>query len=298
MRESSRTSFIEIDHEEGVRVPDGYAQDCERAINAALKAEGLGEYCYARLMVTDNEHIRGINREYRNTDRATDVLSFPSTDASPARTLKDRLHALRAERDETGACFLGDIFLSLERAAEQASEYGHSVRRENVYLTVHALCHLMGYDHMKDDDRKNMRIMEEKIMSELGIARITDEELIQAATDVMHKAYAPYSDYRVGAALLARDGRVFTGCNVENAAFGAGICAERTALFKAVSEGAREFTVIAIAAEKSMPWPCGVCRQALNEFAPELRVIASCNGQKDEMTLSQLLPHGFGPKDL
>ena len=92
---------------------------------------------------------------------------------------------------------------------------------------------------------------------------------------------------------------MFTGCNIENSSFGLTNCAERTALFKAVSEGAREFTAIAIASNGSMPYPCGACRQALNEFAPELRVLTIAgDGSTDDTTLRALLPHGFGPKDL
>ena len=90
--------------------------------------------------------------------------------------------------------------------------------------------------------------------------------MIEMAKEAMQFSYSPYSHFKVGAALLAKDGRVFKGCNIENASYGATNCAERTALFKAVSEGAREFIAIAIAAEKSAPWPCGICRQALNEF--------------------------------
>ena len=125
-----------------------------------------------------------------------------------------------------------------------------------------------------------------------------DEELLQKARDMKRYAYVPYSHYWVGAALRAKDGRVFTGCNVENAAFGNTMCAERTALFKAVSEGAREFTAIAIAAEGSAPFPCGACRQSLYEFAPELRVLVTWDGNVREAKLSELLPEGFGPSSL
>ena len=125
------------------------------------------------------------------------------------------------------------------------------------------------------------------------------EELMLRAMEARHMAYAPYTGFAVGAALLCADGRVFTGCNIENSSFGLTNCAERTALFKAVSEGAREFTAIAIASNGSMPYPCGACRQALNEFAPELRVLTIAgDGSTDDTTLRALLPHGFGPKDL
>ena len=125
-----------------------------------------------------------------------------------------------------------------------------------------------------------------------------DEELLQKARDMKRFAYVPYSHYWVGAALRAKDGRIFTGCNVENAAFGNTMCAERTALFKAVSEGARKFTAIAIAAEGSAPFPCGACRQSLYEFAPELRVLVTWDGNVREAKLSELLPEGFGPSSL
>ena len=127
---------------------------------------------------------------------------------------------------------------------------------------------------------------------------MTDEMLLQKARDAMAYAYAPYSGYRVGAALLAADGKVFTGCNVENAAYGNTLCAERTALCKAVSEGAREFTKIAIAASGSAPFPCGACRQSLYEFAPGLEVLVTWDDQVGKTTLAQLLPEGFGPVSL
>lgn len=115
----------------------------------------------------------------------------------------------------------------------------------------------------------------------------------------MERSYSPYSRYPVGAALLCADGRVYQGCNIENASFGLTNCAERTALFKAVSEGEREFTAIAIAAKGSAPWPCGACRQALHEFAPNIRVLVTWGeGERAEAGLPDLLPKGFGPKDL
>ena len=118
----------------------------------------------------------------------------------------------------------------------------------------------------------------------------------------MHEfPYVPYSRFPVGAALLTEDGRVFTGCNVENAAYGSTVCAECTARLKAVSGGCREgWTAIAIAGRgEDYCWPCGACRQMLYEFAPELRVLAARgDGEYQEAPLSELLPRGFGPKSL
>ena len=125
--------------------------------------------------------------------------------------------------------------------------------------------------------------------------------LIRMALDAREQAYVPYSDFMVGAALRAEDGRIFTGCNVENAAYGSSICAERTALVKAVSEGHRDdFTRIAVVGNSTEPcWPCGACRQMLYEFAPGLTVLVA---QRDhsfvKLPLSELLAHGFGPKSL
>ena len=129
---------------------------------------------------------------------------------------------------------------------------------------------------------------------------MTDQELVDKAFEMHQYSYVPYSHFPVGAALLCGDGRVFTGCNVENAAFGSTICAERTAVVKAVSEGHRDdWTTIAIAGRGGdYCWPCGSCRQMLYEFGgPDLRVImAKSENDWQEMTLGELLPLGFGPE--
>ena len=127
---------------------------------------------------------------------------------------------------------------------------------------------------------------------------MTDEELLERAREARKFAYTPYSGYQVGAALLGTDGQVYTGCNIENAAYGNTMCAERTALYKAVSEGVRSFTKLAIAASESAPFPCGACRQSLFEFAPELEILVTWDGNVRKTTLGALLPEGFGPASL
>jgi len=130
---------------------------------------------------------------------------------------------------------------------------------------------------------------------------MTDRELADIAISMLDRAYCPYSHFPVGAALLCADGAVFTGCNVENAAYGCAICAERTALVKAVSEGRREgFTRLAVAGRgDDYCWPCGACRQMLYEFAPDLTLlVARGDGDFVVLPLAELLPHGFGPKHL
>lgn len=128
------------------------------------------------------------------------------------------------------------------------------------------------------------------------------KNLIKSAIAAKEFAYVPYSDFRVGAALLGADGRIFTGCNVENAAFSPTICAERTAVVKAVSEGCREFVAIAVTGDKGdYLTPCGVCRQVLAEFCDlEQFIVILANSEEDykEMKLSELLPGSFGKNNL
>jgi len=119
-------------------------------------------------------------------------------------------------------------------------------------------------------------------------------ELYRQAKDVTKNAFAPFSHFRVGAALLSCDGRIFTGVNVENSSYGAAICAERTALVKAVSEGVRDFAALAVVSQEGEAWPCGICRQVLYEFAPELLVITGTDEDHlTEVSLTELLPFGF-----
>ena len=133
---------------------------------------------------------------------------------------------------------------------------------------------------------------------------MTPEKLISMAVEAMGKAYAPYSGFRVGAALLCSDGTVYTGCNIENAAYSPTNCAERTAVFKAVSEGRRDFTAIAVCGGKNgiitnLCTPCGVCRQVLQEFCKDdfPVYLAHKDGFK-ALTLGDLLPYSFGEDSL
>jgi cytidine deaminase len=123
-------------------------------------------------------------------------------------------------------------------------------------------------------------------------------ELFQNAVEARELAYAPYSNYQVGAALLTAEGKIYKGCNIESASYTPSICAERTAIFKAVSEGEREFAAIAVATINGGA-PCGVCRQVMREFAPHLIVIVGdISGTYEVLTLPDLLPHSFGPENL
>jgi cytidine deaminase len=124
------------------------------------------------------------------------------------------------------------------------------------------------------------------------------ESLIAKAMEARERAYAPYSDFAVGAALLARSGRIYTGCNVENASYGLSVCAERVAVFKAVSEGERDFEAMAVVTENGVT-PCGACRQVLMEFGDNIQVIVADEaGGYRVFTLRELLPEAFTPEHL
>lgn len=137
--------------------------------------------------------------------------------------------------------------------------------------------------------------------------KIRDRELMQAAIEAREQAYAPYSGYLVGAALLAADGEIYPGCNIENASYGATNCAERTAFFKAVSQGKKEFRAIAVVGgsrelgqgeiSPDMAYPCGICRQVMREFCgPDFRILVGRSAEDfQEYTLEELLPESFGP---
>ena len=136
---------------------------------------------------------------------------------------------------------------------------------------------------------------------------MTPEKLMELAKEAMTHAYVPYSGYKVGAALLCADGTVYQGCNMENAAYSPTVCAERTAFFKAVSEGKREFICIAVTGGRvdadvlPITTPCGVCRQVMMEFCDPRSFLIFCASSPENYkayTLAQLLPKGFGPSNL
>jgi cytidine deaminase len=125
------------------------------------------------------------------------------------------------------------------------------------------------------------------------------QALAKQALEAQKMSYSPYSKFRVGAALLTKSGKVFTGCNIESASYTPTICAERAAIAKAVSEGERDFEAIAVTGDGDWTYPCGVCRQVMREFASDLKIIiVKSETEVREHTLSELLPYSFGPEDL
>lgn len=144
----------------------------QRCADAAQKAEGVACETAVYVEIVDDEAIQAINREQRGKDASTDVLSFPSVDYPKGKTAGAAAALLRREYDpDAGACVLGDIIISMDHVRAQAREYGHSERRETGYLLTHGLFHLMGYDHMTDEDKPVMRAMEEKSLASIGLTR-------------------------------------------------------------------------------------------------------------------------------
>lgn len=161
----NRQNIIEIDSELEDLVSD--------IICYALKEEGVLIPCEVSLVYIDDKGIWEINKEYRNVDRATDVLSFPMLEYRDHKVFKDLYKEFHFTEDflDEGMLVLGDIVLSLERAKEQAVEYGHDFKREVCYLVVHSVLHLLGYDHMEEGDKLIMRGKEEEILMKFSISR-------------------------------------------------------------------------------------------------------------------------------
>lgn len=272
----------------------------EAVAGACFSAEGIEDAAFA-VRITDDEGIRALNRAMRNIDSVTDVLSFPTVAFPAGRTARDCPKRLKREYDPyLGKVNLGDCVINYNRAVEQAEAYGHPLTRELAYLAAHSAFHLMGYDHMNEEEKRTMREMEEKALGSLGVTRIDYDALFAKACEAMENAYCPYSNFQVGACVLAEDGRTFEGCNFENASYGATICAERCAVGNAIVHGAQRFAAIAVVGSTAVAWPCGICRQVLREFSsPDLPVIVGQFGKGYTVrTLGELLPEGLSPEDL
>ncbi|MGN0657985.1 MAG: rRNA maturation RNase YbeY [Emergencia sp.] len=153
---------MNIYFEEGQQVSAEIRGTMERAACRCLELEDIDEErCEISVTFVDGEEIRALNRDYRDTDRVTDVLSFPQFEDL-------------SELPEEGDICLGDVVICRERAAEQAEEFGHSFEREIIYLFTHSILHLLGYDHMEEDEKREMRRREEEVMEYLGIRRTAE----------------------------------------------------------------------------------------------------------------------------
>lgn len=166
--------MIYIDNrQEKIKVENDMKEKIEEIINYALKEEEVVCDTEVSVIFVDNDSIREINKNERNIDKATDVLSFPMLDYNEGKVYKEvyKSYSFSQEDLDGGELVLGDIVLSLERAKEQSEEYGHSFIREVCYLTIHSVLHLLGYDHIRETDKKRMRKREEEILESFNITR-------------------------------------------------------------------------------------------------------------------------------
>jgi probable rRNA maturation factor len=162
---------VTIERERGVRRGFFVSAWIRKAVAASLESEGIGRDAEVSVLLTDDEGIKTINQAYREKDAPTDVLSFPANELQ--KPLKEALLAgFEPEKDvKSGRLFLGDIVISMERAASQAKEYGHTLKREVSFLTAHSMLHLMGYDHMEEKQENVMREKQRAIMDRMKIKR-------------------------------------------------------------------------------------------------------------------------------
>lgn len=280
-----------IDNQTDWQCTEEYTQLFHAVVAEAIKEEGFPLECEVSVMLVSPEKICELNQQFRSIPKETDVLSFPQYD------FNEEIFPLTVQEEELP---LGDIVIAVEIAKKQAKEYGHTVQREMAFLTAHSMLHLFGYDHVTPEEESVMVQKQEKILERAGYARFDNvqqkaQTLLQEAKKVMERAYAPYSQFRVGAALLGVSGKIYTGCNVENASYGISSCAERNAVYQGIASGEQNFTLIAIVSgQKKETLPCGVCRQVLFEFMPKGTVITEQeDGKLHFYTVEELLPKGF-----
>ena len=321
------------DDQDEVKVPKKAVVLLKQGLQAVAKLHKLSDKTEVSVSLVNDEVIHVLNKDYRDIDRPTDVLSFALDEAE--------------EPVEIGGPeinMLGDIIISAETALRQGREYGHGFNRELVYLGVHSLLHLLGYDHMNKADKTVMREEEEKALrlihlsqadldgkaakgdaehcavavveskktekkKEGGKAMVhndvkktdkTIKKLFKKALKTRENAYVPFSKFKVGAAVLTEAGKIFTGCNIENSSFGLTVCAERVAMFNAASAGVRpgEIKMLLVAADtEDVTSPCGACRQVMAEFEIPVIVMANVHGDMRIVKLEELLPFSFKAAD-
>ena len=312
------------DDQDEVRVPKEAVTLLKQGLQAVAKLHKLPAKTEVSVSLVNDEVIHVLNKDYRGIDRPTDVLSFALDEAEePVEIGGPEVH------------LLGDIIISAETALRQGEEYRHGFNRELVYLGVHSLLHLLGYDHMNRKDKAVMREEEEKALQMIHLSQAdldektakgdadhfavtvvekgktmshndvkrtdkTIKKLFKKALKTRENAYAPFSEFKVGAAVITKDEEVFTGCNIENSSFGLTVCAERVAIFNAAAAGVRpgDIKMLLVAADtEEVTSPCGACRQVMAEFEIPAVVMANVHGDMRVVKLEDLLPFGFKAAD-
>ena len=271
-----------------IRIFDYYNKNIKREIALVRKSFKLiEEKKHFQLIFYDMEKMKEINNTYKGHNYPTDVLSFI---------------------DEEDKSTMGDVFVCMDKIDENANNYSHDKDYELLYMIVHGYLHLKGYDHENQQDEEKMTKETLRIMELFGYQywkenKMTDNERFELLKAAMNKAYAPYSKFKVGALLVFNDGSTVMGCNIENASYGLSNCAERSAMFSAISQGydLKNVVELSIIGDTIKPIsPCGACRQVMSELLKESTPVYLYNikGNVLKTSVAELLPYSFTDKDL
>lgn len=238
------------------------------------------------------KYIKKINSIYRNINKPTDVISF---------AFLDDKNEILISNNKNYPIDLGEIYICYKIADKNRKKYNNSIDREICFLFVHGLLHLLGYDHIKKDDEKIMFSLQDKIFE--GEVFMNKKELVEEAIKAREHSYSPYSNFKVGAAILTKDGQIIHGANIENSSFGLCNCAERNAMFNAYCQGYKKDDIVAIAVvadTKNVVSPCGACRQVMSELLNRDCKIYLANTSKkiEEWKIDDLLPFNFSDEDM
>ncbi len=256
-----------------------YEKEVNKIISEFAKYFNIKSKIIVDLTFESADVVHQLNKEYRGVDKTTDVLSF----GLEAVDFYEQMNILP----------LGDIIINYEKIISQAKEFNHSEKREFCYLFTHSLLHLYGYDHIKNSEAKRMNFITEWIMNNIDVRRKKmNESMFSKVKSLLKKSYAPYSDFQVACILIDKDGKEYKGVNVESAAYPSGLCAERNAIFSAVTKGARpyEFKEVHIISKKEEDVIncCGACLQVMNEFLDNDCVIYSYNNSGTKVRKSSI----------
>lgn len=253
-----------------------------------LKKEGSYE---VSLSLQSLDKMHEYNKKYRGIDRPTDVLTFAYQEADFV--------------SDEPIFDLGDIMLSVDIAKKQAKEYSHPLERELAFLFIHGLLHAFGYDHHRSEkEAEEMFALQNSILNSLPYDFYTDQKKVKKLLlEAQSHSISPYSNFKVGAIVLTKDGKYHRGFNIENSAFGVSICAERCALFHTYASGYTKDDIVSlslITSSSNVGTPCGSCRQVMSELMNVNCPVYIYNKDESEhlfTTVKDLLPYMFTSED-
>ncbi len=253
-----------------------------------LKKEGSYE---VSLSLQPLDKMQEYNKQYRNIDKPTDVLTFAYQEADFV--------------SDEPIFDLGDIMLSVDIAKRQAKEYSHPLERELAFLFIHGLLHAFGYDHHRSEkEAEEMFALQNAILNSLPYDFYTDQKKVKKLLlEAQSHSVSPYSNFKVGAVVMTKDGKYHQGFNIENSAFGVSICAERCALFHTYASGYTKDDIVSlslITSSTNVGTPCGSCRQVMSELMNIDCPVYIYNKDESEhlfTTVKDLLPYMFTSED-